>query len=209
MLKLMTSNYCTSLCRPLNTTAKAPWPIRSFLLNSNFPTDSMPCACILSRQVQRAGGSPTQAHTQRLENFTGRVHSHFNYQWENPHTALALALKTMSPTNVQRYCHWTKTNQKIKTRATGYKQRCVNRPRMFFFLGIFWTSSPVCPARNNNNKKRLSTVNNLYSAKDHILLVWRSLHLLLLPIPCSRSCYQWACAKPVICVWWRCVHDTL
>lgn len=31
----------TSLCLPLNTTAKAPWPIRSFLLNSNLPTDSM------------------------------------------------------------------------------------------------------------------------------------------------------------------------
>lgn len=31
----------TSLCLPLNTTANAPWPIRSFLLNSNLPTVSM------------------------------------------------------------------------------------------------------------------------------------------------------------------------
>lgn len=31
----------TSLCLPLNTTAKAPCPIRSFLLNSNFPIVSI------------------------------------------------------------------------------------------------------------------------------------------------------------------------
>lgn len=29
------------MCLPLKTTAKAPCPIRSFLLNSNFPTVSM------------------------------------------------------------------------------------------------------------------------------------------------------------------------
>lgn len=33
--------YVTSRCLPLKTTAKAPCPIRSFLLNSNFPTVSI------------------------------------------------------------------------------------------------------------------------------------------------------------------------
>lgn len=33
--------FLTSRCLPLNTTAKAPCPIRSFLLNSNFPTVSI------------------------------------------------------------------------------------------------------------------------------------------------------------------------
>lgn len=36
-----TVRWCTSLCLPLKTTAKAPCPIRSFRWNSNFPTVSM------------------------------------------------------------------------------------------------------------------------------------------------------------------------
>lgn len=33
--------FLTFLCRPLNTTAKAPWPMRSFLLYSKSPMDSI------------------------------------------------------------------------------------------------------------------------------------------------------------------------
>lgn len=44
----------TSLCFPLNTTAKATCPIKSFLLNSNFPTVSMsPDQILLRDQMKR------------------------------------------------------------------------------------------------------------------------------------------------------------
>lgn len=46
----------TSLCLPLKTTAKAPCPIRSFLLNSNFPTVSMALPGRTSRLGSGGGG---------------------------------------------------------------------------------------------------------------------------------------------------------
>lgn len=56
--------FFTSLCRPLKTTAKAPCPIRSFLLNSNFPTVSM---ALLRRGVPGAGGETAAGTASELQ----------------------------------------------------------------------------------------------------------------------------------------------
>lgn len=51
------------MCLPLKTTAKAPCPIRSFLLNSNFPTVSM----ALRRGVPGAGGEAAAGTASELQ----------------------------------------------------------------------------------------------------------------------------------------------
>lgn len=57
----------TSLCLPLNTTAKDPWPIKSCLLNSNLPTDFMVRLqnVVVVFKLVRDEGFPTEADAVR------------------------------------------------------------------------------------------------------------------------------------------------
>lgn len=84
----------TSLCLPLKTTANAPCPIRSFRLNSNFPTVSMSCQSLILHYLdadRRPGGLGSPFSTASAPFSSAKSGQQQQQQGRSPPLSLAMS----------------------------------------------------------------------------------------------------------------------